>query len=594
MPVYKAPVDEVLFLLNDVFQISRYNNLPGFADASPDLIEPVLAEAAKLCEQVVQPLNLLGDREGCTRHDDSSVTTPKGFKEAYRQYAEGGWMGISAPTEYGGQGLPETLTVIVNEMMASANMAFAMYPGLTQGAIAAILRHGTPEQKAAYLPKMIEGRWTGTMNLTEPHCGTDLGLLRTKAVKQGDGSYKITGTKIFISAGEHDLSENIVHLVLARIEGAPAGIRGTTLFIVPKFLLKADGSPGGRNAVSCGSIEEKMGIHANSTCVMNYDEATGFLIGEENRGINAMFTMMNEARLGVGVQGLAVSEVAYQNAATYARDRLQGRALGGAKFPDKPADPIIVHPDVRRMLMTMRAFNEAGRALLIWTALQGDVVHRSPDDKARQAGDDHMGLLTPVLKAMLTDQGFANAVQAQQVYGGHGYIAEHGMEQFVRDARIAMIYEGANGIQALDLVGRKLPKDGGRAMQAFFGEAQAYIKAHGEDAMKPYVGPLTAALAHLQQATMWLMQNAMAKPDNAGAGAADYLGLFGLCALGYMWCRMAEAAQAKLAAGADERMKAKLITGRFFMERMLPETAAHLARIQAGAASTMELPAEAF
>ena len=594
MPVYKAPVDEVLFLLNDVFQISRYNNLPGFADASPDLIEPILAEAAKLCEQVVQPLNLPGDREGCTRHDDGSVTTPKGFKDAYRQYAEGGWMGISAPTEFGGQGLPETLTVIVNEMMASANMAFAMYPGLTQGAIAAILRHGTPEQKAAYLPKMIEGRWTGTMNLTEPHCGTDLGLLRTKAVKQGDGSYKITGTKIFISAGEHDLSENIVHLVLARIEGAPAGIRGTTLFIVPKFLLKADGSPGSRNGVSCGSIEEKMGIHANSTCVMNYDEATGFLIGEENRGINAMFTMMNEARLGVGVQGLAVSEVAYQNAATYARDRLQGRALGGAKFPDKPADPIIVHPDVRRMLMTMRAFNEAGRALLIWTSFQGDVVHRSPDDKARQAGDDHMGLLTPVLKAMLTDQGFANAVQAQQVYGGHGYIAEHGMEQFVRDARIAMIYEGANGIQALDLVGRKLPKDGGRAMQAFFGEAQGYIKAHGDDAMKPYVGPLTAALGHLQQATMWLMQNAMAKPDNAGAGAADYLGLFGLCALGYMWCRMAEAAQAKLAAGADERMKAKLVTGRFFMERMLPETATHLARIQAGAASTMELPAEAF
>jgi len=594
MPVYKAPVDEVLFLLNDVFQISRYNNLPGFADASPDLIEPILAEAAKLCEQVVQPLNLPGDREGCTRHDDGSVTTPKGFKDAYRQYAEGGWMGISAPTEFGGQGLPETLTVIVNEMMASANMAFAMYPGLTQGAIAAILRHGTPEQKAAYLPKMIEGRWTGTMNLTEPHCGTDLGLLRTKAVKQGDGSYKITGTKIFISAGEHDLSENIVHLVLARIEGAPAGIRGTTLFIVPKFLLKADGSPGARNGVSCGSIEEKMGIHANSTCVMNYDEATGFLIGEENRGINAMFTMMNEARLGVGVQGLAVSEVAYQNAATYARDRLQGRALGGAKFPDKPADPIIVHPDVRRMLMTMRAFNEAGRALLIWTSFQGDVVHRSPDDKARQAGDDHMGLLTPVLKAMLTDQGFANAVQAQQVYGGHGYIAEHGMEQFVRDARIAMIYEGANGIQALDLVGRKLPKDGGRAMQAFFGEAQGYIKTHGDDAMKPYVGPLAAALGHLQQATMWLMQNAMAKPDNAGAGAADYLGLFGLCALGYMWCRMAEAAQAKLAAGADERMKAKLVTGRFFMERMLPETATHLARIQAGAASTMELPAEAF
>jgi len=596
MPVYKAPVDEALFLLNDVFQISRYNNLPGFADASPDLIEPILAEAAKLCEHVVQPLNLPGDREGCTRHEDGRVTTPKGFKDAYKQYADGGWMGISAPAEFGGQGLPGTMTTVANEMLTSASMGFAMYAGLTQGAIAAILHHGSPEQKAAYLPGMVAGRWTGTMNLTEPHCGTDLGLLRTKAVKQGDGSYKITGTKIFISAGEHDLSENIIHLVLARIEGAPAGTRGISLFIVPKFLPKPDGTPGARNAVSCGSIEEKMGIHANSTCVMNYDGATGFLIGEENRGLNAMFTMMNEARLGVGVQGLALSEVAYQNAAAYARDRLQGRALTGAKFADKPADPIIVHPDVRRMLMTMRAFNEAGRALVVWTALQADVAHRSPDEKARQAADDHMGLLTPVVKGMLTDQGFANTVLAQQIFGGHGYIAEHGMEQFVRDARIAMIYEGANGIQGLDLIGRKLPKDGGRAMQAFFGEVQGYIKAHGDGAMKPFVGPLTTALGHLQQATMWLMQNALAKPDNGGAAATDYLGLFGLCALGYMWCRMVESAQAKIASGdgAAERLKGKLVTGRFFMERMLPETATHLARIQAGAASTMELPAEAF
>jgi len=596
MPVYKAPVDEVLFLLNDVFQISRYNNLPGFADASPDLIEPILAEAAKLCEQVVQPLNLPGDREGCTRHEDGRVTTPKGFKDAYKQYADGGWMGISAPAEFGGQGLPGTMTTIANEMLTSASMGFAMYPGLTQGAIAAIMHHGSPEQKAAYLPGMVAGRWTGTMNLTEPHCGTDLGLLRTKALKQADGSYRITGTKIFISAGEHDLSENIIHLVLARIEGAPAGTRGISLFIVPKFLPKPDGTPGARNAVACGSIEEKMGIHANSTCVMNYDGATGFLIGEENRGLNAMFTMMNEARLGVGVQGLALSEVAYQNAAVYARDRLQGRALTGAKFADKPADPIIVHPDVRRMLMTIRAFNEAARALVVWTALQADIANRSPDEKARQAADDHMGLLTPVVKGMLTDQGFANTVLAQQIYGGHGYIAEHGMEQFVRDARIAMIYEGANGIQGLDLIGRKLPKDGGRAMQAFFGEVQGYIKAHGNDAMKPFVAPLTTALGHLQQATMWLMQNALAKPDNGGAAATDYLGLFGLCALGYMWCRMAESAQAKITSGngAAERLKGKLVTARFFMERMLPETGAHLARIQAGAASTMELPAEAF
>jgi acyl-CoA dehydrogenase len=594
VPIYKAPVDDAMFLLNDVFQISRYNNLPGFADATPDLIEAVLGEAAKLAEEVMQPVNRAGDEEGCTRHDDGSVSTPKGFKEAYKQYADGGWMGISAPAEFGGQGLPETMTIVVNEIMAAANMALTMYPGLTQGAIAAILKHGTPEQKAAYLPKMVEGRWTGTMNLTEPHCGTDLGLLRTKAVKQGDGSYKITGTKIFISAGEHDLTENIVHLVLARIEGAPAGIRGTTLFIVPKFLVKADGTLDARNAVSCGSIEEKMGIHGNATCVMNYDGATGFLIGEENRGINAMFTMMNEARLAVGVQGLAQSVVAYQNAAVYARDRLQGRALTGPKFPDKPADPIIVHPDVRRMLMAVRAFNEGARALVVWTALQGDVEHRSPDEKARQAAADHMGLLTPVIKGVLTDQGFANAVMAQQVYGGHGYISEQGMEQFVRDARISMIYEGANGVQAMDLVGRKLPRDGGRALQAFFTEVQGFIKENGGDAMKPYTAPLGTALGHLQQATMWLMQNAMAKPDNAGAAANDYMHLFGRVAIGYMWCRIAAAAQARLAAGADERMSAKLITGRFYMERMLPETATHLARIQSGAASLMELPAEAF
>jgi len=595
MPIYKAPLDDVLFLLNDVFHIERHANLPGFADASPDVVEAILGETAKFCEEVLTPLNRVGDKEGCKRHDDGSVTTPKGFKEAYRQIVEGGWVGLSAPAEYGGQGLPATLSVIVNEFMCSANMAFGMYPGLTQGAIAALIKHGTPEQKTTYLPKMIAGRWTGTMNLTEPHCGTDLGLLRTKAVKQGDGSYKITGTKIFISAGEHDLSENIVHLVLARLEGAPAGIKGTTLFVVPKILPKPDGSLGARNAVSCGSIEEKMGIHGNSTCVLNYDGATGWLIGQENRGINAMFTMMNEARLGVGVQGLAVSEVAYQNAALYAKDRLQGRALSGPKFPDKPADPIIVHPDVRRTLLTIKAFNEAARALVIWTGLQSDIADRSGDDKERQAADDHMGLLTPVIKGVITDQGFANTVMAQQMFGGHGYIAEHGMEQFVRDSRIAMLYEGANGVQALDLVGRKLGKDGGRAITAFFGEVQSFIKERAaDDALNPYLKPLGQALAHLQQATMWFVQNALAKPDNAGAGAMDYMHLFGLVALGYMWCRMADAARAKLAAGADARLQTKLVTARFFMERMLPETATHLARIQTGAATTMELPAEAF
>ena len=595
MPIYKAPVDDALFLLNDVFHLDHYGNLPGFSDASPDVVEAVLREAAKFSEEVLTPLNRVGDKEGCKRAPDGSVATPKGFKDAYNQIVEGGWTGISVPSEFGGQGLPATLTEIVNEFFCSANMAFAMYPGLTQGAIAALLVHASAELKTKYLPKMVEGVWTGTMNLTEPHCGTDLGLLRSKAVKQPNGSYKISGTKIFISAGEHDLSENIIHLVLARIEGAPAGTKGISLFVVPKILVKDDGSLGSRNAVSCGSIEEKMGIHGNSTCVMNYDGAIGWLIGEENRGLNAMFTMMNEARLGVGVQGLALSEVAYQNAVAYAKERLQGRSISGVKFPDKAADPIIVHPDVRRALMSIRAFNEAGRALVMWTALKSDVAHRSDNEKERQSADDHMGLLTPVIKGVLTDGGFANAVMAQQIFGGHGYIAEHGMEQFVRDARIAQIYEGANGIQALDLVGRKLGKDGGRAIMAFFNEVQTYLKERANsDDMNVYLKPLGQSLAHLQEASMWFMQNAMAKPDNAGAGSYDYMHLFGLVALGYMWCRIAEAVLVKKGNASAQRMTAKLVTARFFMERMLPETATRLARIQAGAASTMELPADAF
>ncbi|MGY3442328.1 MULTISPECIES: acyl-CoA dehydrogenase C-terminal domain-containing protein [unclassified Bradyrhizobium] len=595
MPTYKAPVEDVSFLLNDVFQIDRYGNLPGFTDASADVREAILGEAAKLSEEVLQPLNRAGDLEGCKRNDDGSVTTPKGFKDAFKQVAEGGWLGLSAPAEFGGQGLPVTLSQAVNEFQISANMAFAMYGGLTMGATAALLVHGSPEQKKTYVPKMVAGEWTGTMNLTEPHCGTDLGLLRTKAVRQADGSFKITGTKIFISAGEHDLTENIIHLVLARIEGAPAGIKGVSLFVVPKVLVNADGSLGARNGVSCGSIEHKMGIHGNSTCVMNYDNATGWLIGEENKGMQGMFVMMNEARLGVAVQGLAQSEVAYQNAVAYARERLQGRSLTGAKEPEKPADPIIVHPDVRRTLLTIRAFNEAARAMVVWTALKSDVAHRSNDPGDRQAADDHMGLMTPVLKGVLTDTGFANTVSAQQMFGGHGYIAEHGMEQFVRDARIAMIYEGANGIQALDLVGRKLPRDGGRATMAFFGEVTAFAKEHGADeAMKPFIAPLSTALGHLQQATGWLMQNALTKPDNAGAAATDYMKLFGLVALGYMWAKMAKVALDKAAAGATPYLTTKLVTGRFFMERLLPETAVHLARIQSGSATTMELAAEAF
>ena len=598
MPVYKAPVQDVMFLLNDVFQIERYNNLPGFADATPDLIEAIVSEGAKLCEEVFQPVNLSGDKEGCTRHPDGSVTTPKGYRAAYDAYREGGWLGLPVPEEFGGQGLPSTLNAVMQEFLSSSNLALGMYPGLTQGAVAAMLEHCSQEQKELYLPKMISGEWTGTMNLTEPHCGTDLGLLKTKAVPNGDGSYAITGTKIFISSGEHDMADNIIHLVLARIEGAPMGTKGITLFVVPKFMVNADGSLGARNQVSCGSIEHKMGIHGNSTCVMNYDGATGWIVGHENKGLNAMFVMMNEARLAVGIQGLGCSEVAYQNAVAYAKDRRQGRALTGVAEPDKPADTLMVHPDVRRNLMSIRAFNEAARALVLWTALKADVAHRSSDAAERQAADDHMGLMTPVIKGVLTDVGFDNTVKAQQMFGGHGYVEEWGMSQFVRDARIAMIYEGANGVQAMDLVGRKLGRDGGRAIMAFFGEVGQFCQDNASDeAMKPYVGPLGAALQQLQGATMWFMQNAMAKPNNAGAGAHDYMHLFGLVVLGYMHAKMARVALDKLKAGANgstERMNAKLVTARFFMERSLPEAAAHVARIQTGADMTMAFTAEQF
>jgi len=596
MPSYRAPVEDVKFLLDDVFHFDRYNNLPGFADASADVRDAIFTEAAKFSEEVLQPLNRIGDLEGCTRHPDGRVTTPKGFKEAFRQLGEGGWLGLSGPVEYGGQGLPATLAQTINEFMISANMAFSMYHGLTLGAVAALMAHANDTIKQTYIPKMLAGEWAGTMNLTEPHCGTDLGLLRTKAVPQADGTYKLSGTKIFISGGEQDLTDNIVHLVIARIEGAPAGTKGISLFVVPKVLVNADGSLGARNGVSCGSIEHKMGIHGNATCVMNYDNATGWLVGEENKGLAAMFVMMNEARLGVAMQGLAQSEVAYQNAVVYAKDRLQGRSLTGAKAPEKAADPIIVHPDVRRTLLTIRAFNEGARALTIWIALKGDVARKADNEKERRDAEDHMGLLTPVLKGVLTDVGFANAVDAQQMFGGHGYIAEWGMEQFVRDARIAMIYEGANGIQALDLVGRKLPKDGGRAIMSFFSEVSAFAKDNGgSEAMKPYLAPLTTGLGHLQQATMWLMQNAMAKPDNAGAASTDYMHLFGVVALGYMWAQMAKVANEKIAAGDDAQyLKSKLVTGKFFMERMMPETAMYLARVQAGAATTMELAADAF
>ena len=597
MPSYRAPVEDTNFVLNDVLNYQRYNNLPGFADASPDVVEAILSEGAKLAEGTLFPINHTGDRQGCIRAPDGSVKTPEGFKEAYDLYCESGWIGLAVPEQYGGQGLPYLLHTAVGEYMSSANMALIMYPGLTQGAIAALLAHGTDEQKDTYLPKMVEGVWTGTMNLTESHCGTDLGLLRTSATPQEDGSYRISGQKIFISAGEHDMAENIIHLVLARIDGAPEGVKGISLFIVPKFILDADGNPGERNGVSCGSIEEKMGIHGNATCVMNYDDATGYLIGEAHKGLRAMFTMMNEARLGVALQGLSIAETAYQNAAIYARERIQGRALSGAAAPDRKADPIIVHPDIRRNLMNIRAFNEAGRALLLWVALHSDIAHRSSDEVERQAADDLVGLLTPVLKGVLTDKGFEHAVMAQQVFGGHGYIEESGMSQYVRDARIAMIYEGANGIQALDLVGRKLALNGGRAVTAFFKEVGEFCEENREnEKLSFFTKHLKKGLSDLQAATMWLMENAMAKPDNAGAASNDYMHLFGLVALGYMWGRMVKAAEEKLAAGRGNKdfLEAKIVTARYYFERIMPESAAHLARIQSGADSMLALPADAF
>ncbi len=597
MPSYKAPVRDTLFVLNDVLNIAQYSALPGFREADADLMTAILSEGAKFTEEVIQPLNLSGDEVGCTRHADGRVTTPPGFKSAYEQYVAGGWGALACDPAYGGQGLPHAISTALEEYMIAANMAFTMYPGLTLGAIAAITAVGSDAQKAQYLPPMVAGAWTGTMNLTEPHCGTDLGLLRTKAELQADGTYRITGTKIFISAGEHDLSENIVHLVLAKATDSPDSIKGISLFIVPKFLVNDDGSLGARNAVSCGAIEEKMGIHGNATCVMNYDGATGYLIGEKEKGMRAMFIMMNAARLGVGLQGLAISEVAYQNAVAYARDRLQGRALSGPKNAAGKADPIIVHPDVRRMLMSAKAFNEGARALALWGALQVDLAQVAESAEARQQADDLIGLLTPVIKAYFTEQGYVNATNAQQCFGGHGYVREWGMEQFVRDARIAMIYEGTNGVQALDLVGRKLAAHGGRALRLFSAQVGKLIEASTADpALATFASALQRGLDDLQAATQWLMRNALMKPDNAGAASMPYLSLMALVAMGAMWLQIATAARRALASATDgsDFYQHKLITARFFFSHVLPETAVHRTRVEAGAENLMALAAEAF
>ena len=593
MLIYNAPIKDMQFILHDVLKVSQ-SDIPGYGELEFDFTSALLEEAGKVATNILLPLNVVGDTEGC-RLENGIVYTPTGFKDAFEQMKEGGWAGIDMPEEFGGQNMPYVIGTAVGEMFSSTNQAFVMYQGLTHGAASAILAHGTDEQKDKYLPNMVSCEWTGTMNLTEPHCGTDLGLMRTKAEPQSDGSYRISGQKIFISAGDHDLADNVIHLVLAKIPGGPEGIKGVSLFIVPKFIVNDDGSPSVRNGVSVGKIEEKMGIHGNSTCVMNYDEATGWLLGEEHKGMRAMFTMMNEARLGVGMQGLSQAEAAYQNAVEYAKDRLQGRDVTGAKNPNLPADPLIVHPDIRRNLMDQKSFIEGARAFILWGATMIDKAHRASDKDA----DRLISLLTPVIKGFLTDEGYDMTVQAQQVFGGHGYIEEWGMSQYTRDARIAMIYEGANGVQALDLVGRKLAQDGGKHILAFFEMVKTFCKENAgqnEAYDKAFIEPLKVASKELQAAGMYFMQEGMKNPNNALSGSYDFMHMFGHVCLGFMWAQMAKTAQDALDGGMSDKefYETKISTGRFYMERRLPATGMHLARIQTGANTVMALDAANF
>lgn len=585
MPTYNAPIKDYQFLIDHFLELEKYADVEGFAEAR-DLAPPLLEECAKFATEVLLPLNAVGDKEGL-KLKDGGVVTPTGFKEAYNQYVEGAWPTLTWPTEFGGQGMPEFLNMPILEMICSTNLSFGLTPGLTHGAVNALMVYGTDEQKQTYLPNMISGKWSGVMCLTEPVAGTDLGLLKTRAEPQADGSYKITGNKIFISAGDQDQTENIVHLILAKLPDAPKGSKGISLFVAPKLLVNKDGSLGERNAFSCASIEHKMGIHASPTCVMNYDGATGWLVGEPNRGLAAMFVMMNTARLYVGMQGLGVGEAAYQNGLAYAKERLQGRALTGAKFPDKAADPITVHPDVRRMIYTMKCFTEAARALVMWTARELDIAHRHPDAKTREAADDFVQLVTPILKSSLTDGGFETASTAMQCFGGYGYIEEYGASQYLRDARIAMIYEGTNGVQAMDLVGRKLPFDTGRYLSRFFHPVDAFIAENRNDpAMAEFTKPLKIHTKYLQQATMWIGAMGMVNPNHAGAGAVEYQKMFWLLLSAFIWAKQAKLAIA-LRDQDPEFYDQKLATARFFFAKILPQTTGLLASITAGAEVVM-------
>ncbi|TGD72973.1 acyl-CoA dehydrogenase [Mangrovimicrobium sediminis] len=591
MPEYKAPLRDMRFVVHEVLEAeSAFQSLPGYEEATADLVDAILEEGAKFCEGVLAPINRSGDEEGCTWSEDG-VTTPAGFKEAYQQYIENGWAALAADVEHGGQGMPNLLGTAFNEMAGTANWSWMMYPGLSHGAVKTIEAHGTPEQKEKFLTHLVTGDWTGTMCLTESHCGSDLGLLRTKAEPQADGSYAITGQKIFISAGEHDMTENIVHIVLARLPDAPEGTKGISLFIVPKVLVNEDGSLGERNTVHCASIEHKMGIHGNATCVLNFDGAKGYLIGPENRGLNCMFTFMNTARIGTAVQGLAHTELAFQGALAYAKDRLAMRSLTGPKNANGPADPIIVHPDVRRMLLTQKAIGEGGRAMLYFLALQGDIVDKGSEEEAKTA-DDLMSLLTPIGKAFMTELGFECANHGVQVYGGHGYIAEWGMEQIVRDARISMLYEGTTGIQALDLIGRKVLGTGGKMLLKFTGMIEAFCKEHTDEADKFFVDTLNAYKDEWLEVSMKIGEAAMSNPDEAGAAAVDYLMYSGYVTLAYFWARMAVIARPK--AEGDDFYKAKLLTAEFYFKRLLPRTQSHKQTMLSGADALMQMPEDLF